>query len=429
LVVIQADFALFNVDCLVTSAPGCHPSARGELGVIERGALAAQGSKIVWVGPMQDLQDYVRLAPDATVLNTHGRTVMPGFVDPHTHPIFAGDRTHDFYRRALGESYPEQLVAGGIMHTVRATRAASEDALLSSSFQRASTFLRHGTTTIQAKTGYGLTRETELRALRVLARLQRLQPLKIVPSFLGAHVVPEEFSGRAGAYADEVIEWLPDARPLADSVDVWCDPGAFTPDQCRSILEAGRRLGFALTAHAGELEHGGGVLLAAQMGARSVDHAVYVDDADIEALAASRTVVVLLPGTTFFLGSDRYAPARRLIDAGIRVALGTDFNPGTSYTQNMQFILTLAVLKLGMSPEEAIFAATANAARAVGLQDVAGSLEPGKFCDLSVYCVSDYREIPYSYAMNQVETVVASGQIVVRDGVTLTVTPAAVAAG
>jgi len=422
--VIEADFALFNVDRLVTVAPGSHPAARGELGVIERAALAARDSKIVWVGTVDEFQEQVVMAPGATLLNTYGRTVLPGFVDAHTHPVFAGDRSSDFYRRALGESYAEQLESGGIMRTVTATRAASEDSLLTSAYQRCGTFLQYGTTTIQAKTGYGLDLETEQKSLHVLARLQHLQPLKVVPSFLGAHVTPGDFAGGPEAYAREVAStWLPAIAGAADSVDVWCDPGAFSPEQCRAILQAGRDLGFALTAHASELERGDGVRLAVELGARSVDHAVYLDDEDIAALAGSRTVAVLLPGTTFFLGSERYAPARRLLEAGATVALGTDFNPGTSCTQNMQFILTLAVLKLGMSPEEVIRAATVNGAQAVGLEDRVGSLEVGKFCDFAVYCVNDYRTIPYFYAMNLVETVVAGGRVVVQDGHVVTTPP------
>ncbi|MBV9281591.1 MAG: imidazolonepropionase [Chloroflexi bacterium] len=417
---LDANFALYNVDRLVTVAPGCHPAARGELGVIERAALAAQDETIVWVGPMAELEGSVRLAPGATVLNTHGRTVLPGFVDPHTHPVFAGDRTGDFYARALGESYRRQM-EGGIMHTVRQTRSKSEDTLLDLAYQRADTFLRYGTTTIQAKTGYGLSQQDELKSLRVLNRLQNIHLLKVVPAFLGAHVVPADFDGGADAYVDQIVDhWLLDARDRALFVDVWCDDGAFTAEQCRRILARARDLGFQLCAHANELGHGPGARLAAEMGARSVDHAVYLEDGDIAALRDSGTVAVLLPGTTFFLGSDRYAPARRLIDAGVTVALGTDYNPGTSFTQNMQFILTLAVLRLKMTAEEAIKGATLHAARAIGLDDRVGSLEPGKYCDLAVYCVGDYREIPYFYAMNLVESVVARGEIVVRDGQTAT---------
>ncbi|GAC1632088.1 MAG: imidazolonepropionase [Chloroflexota bacterium] len=421
--VIDADFALYNVDELVTIAPGCHPAAHGDLGIIRRGALAARGSDIVWVGPMDEMRGAVRLRPDATVVNTHGRTVLPGFVDPHTHPVFAGERSNDFYARALrGQPYARQLESGDIMQTVRATRAKSEDTLLDLAYQRADVFLQYGTTTIQGKTGYGLTLLDELKCLRVLNRLQHLHALKIVPAFLGAHVVPADFDGASDDYVRELVDtWLPAAQPHAQFVDVWCDDGAFTEDQCRLIMARARELGFLLTAHASELGVTGGVRLAAQMRAHSVDHAVYLDDADIEALAASDTVVVLLPGTTFSLASDQYAPARRLLDAGVTVALSTDFNPGTSYTQNMPFILTLAVLKLHMTPEEAIRAATINAAKAIDLQDRVGSLEPGKFCDFTVFCVGNYREIPYHYGMNLVESVVSCGQTVVREGQMVTV--------
>jgi imidazolonepropionase len=414
---LSADFAVFNVDQLVTLAPNAHPAASGPLGIVERGALAARNGKIVWLGPMDDFHDNVRLDADATAVNPHGRVVLPGFVDPHTHPVFAGTRVDDFYRRALGERYPQQLQSGGIMETVRATRAASEDALLDAAFSRADGFLCNGTTTIEAKTGYGLTREDEAKSLRVLTRLQRLTRLKIVPAFLGAHVVPGDFEGDPDAYVSALIqEWLPVARGMASIVDVWADDGAFSEEQSRRILQAAKDFGFGLTAHANELGPHRGVRVATELGALSVDHAVYLDDDDIAALVGSGTVAVLLPATTLFLGSDTYAPARRLLDAGVRVALGTDFNPGTSFTQNMQLVLSLAVMKLGMTAEEVLCAATINAAAAVGMEDRVGSLEVGKFCDLSIFTVDDYRSIPYHLGANLVDTVVAGGEVVVRDG-------------
>jgi imidazolonepropionase len=414
---IEADFALFNVDQLVTVAPGSHPRATGELGVLQRAALAAKDGKVVWLGGMDDFYDQVQLWPDATVVNTHGRCVLPGFVDAHTHPVFAGDRSGDFYARALGASYDQQLKSGGIMHTVDATRAASEEALLNFAFERADSFLRYGTTTIGAKTGYGLTEEAELKSLSVLNRLQRLHPLKLIPTYLAAHVLPADFEGDADAYVDVITEkWLPSVEGRAAFVDVWVDVGAFTAPQGRRLLERARELGFEITAHANELGYGDGVRMAAELGAASVDHAVYLTDEDIAALAAAGTVAVLLPGTTLFLGSDEYAPARRLVEAGATVALGTDFNPGTSCTQNMQFILTMAVLKLHLTAEEAIRAATLHGARALRMEDRVGSIEVGKYCDLTVFRVDDYRSIPYQYAMNLAETVVAGGRIVVRDG-------------
>lgn len=417
---LSADFAVFNVDQLVTMAPGSAPGASGPLGVVERAALAAENGKIVWLGPMAEFHDNVRLGAGATAVNPHGRVVLPGFVDPHTHPIFAGTRVDDFYRRALGERYAQQLQSGGIMDTVKATRAATEDALLQLAFDRAEAFLRNGITTVEAKTGYGLTREDEAKSLRVLTRLQRLTPLKVIPAFLGAHVVPADYEGDADRYVAELIEeWLPDARGMAGIVDVWCDEGALSVEQCRRILEAATRMGFQTTAHANEMGPYGGVRMAAEIGALSVDHAVYLTDEDMAALAASRTVAVLLPATTLFLGSDTYAPARRLLEARVRVALGTDFNPGTSYTQNMQLVLTLAVLKLGMTAEEALRAATINAAAAVGMEDRVGSLEVGKFCDLSIFTVEDYRSIPYSLGANLVDAVVAGGEVVVQDGRTV----------
>jgi imidazolonepropionase len=414
--VLEADFALFNVDQLVTMAPGSHPATQGQLGTITRGALAARDGKIIWVGHMNDLESEVRLQADATVVNTHGRAVLPGFVDPHTHPVFAGNRVDDFYARAAGARYASQLKSGGIMTSIEATRAASEDSLLDAAYGRAETFLQYGTTTIEAKTGYGQTRDSELRSLRALNRLQRLSRLKVVPTYLPAHVVPADFDGGAAAYAEDVAsQWLPDAVDRAAFVDVWLDQGAFSVEEGERVFHRAAELGLGVKAHANELGLHGGVQAAVRAGAISVDHAVYLSDEDVDALRRGSTVAVLLPGTSFFLDS-QYAPARRLIDAGVRVALGTDFNPGTSFTQNMQFILTLAVLKLGMTAEEAIEAATRGGAAAIGMEDVAGSLEVGKYCDFSVFCVSDYRLIPYMYAMNLVETVVANGQIAVRDG-------------
>lgn len=417
----SANFALFNVDQLVTMAPGIHPLATGPLGIIRQGALAAEDAKIVWVGPMEELHDQVRLDPNATVLNTHGRTVLPGFVDPHTHPIFAGDRTADFYARARGADYLAQVEAGGLLSTVRATRAESDDDLLTLAYQRAETFLRYGTTTIGARTGYGLTPAEELRSLAILNRVQRIQCLKVVPSLLAAHAVPAGQDGDADGYIAEVTHHLlPAARGQVQIVDAWCDPGAFTAEQCRTLLRRARDLGFQVSLHANELAPGDGARLAAELRALSVDHLVYLDEEDVTALAAAGTVAVLLPGTSFFLGGKRYAPARLLIDRGVPVALGTDFNPGTSFTQNMQFILTLAVLYLGMSAEEAVQAATLGGARAMAMEDRVGSLQPGKFCDFAVFSVADYRAIPYFCAMNLVESVVANGQVVVREGQLLT---------
>jgi imidazolonepropionase len=414
---IDADFALFNVDQLVTVATASHPQASGDLGVIRRAALAAKDGKIVWFGAMDDIRQQVELSPDATVVNTHGRCVLPGFVDAHTHPVFAGDRTGDFYSRALGASYDQQLRSGGIMHSVEATRAASEETLLNFAFERADTFLRYGTTTIGAKTGYGLTQAAESKCLTVLNRLQRLHPLKVIPTYLAAHVLPDDFEGDAETYIGTVVrEWLPGVEGRAAFVDVWVDGGAFTAAQGRHLLQRAGELGFELTAHANEMGYGAGVQMAVELGAASVDHAVYLSDDDVTALAGSQTVAVLLPGTTLFLGSDEYAPARRLIEAGATIAIGTDFNPGTSYTQNMQFILSMAVMKLHLTAEEAIRAATLHGARALRMEDRVGSLEVGKYCDLTVFSVDDYRSIPYQYAMNLVETVVAGGRIVVRDG-------------
>ena len=399
-----------NTSQLVTVAERDVEGARGTLRAIEDGALAAREGRIVWVGPRAALP--AALAAEADVLDAGGRLVIPGFVDAHTHPIFAGQRAEEFCARALGQPYQELLARGdaGIMSTVRATRAASEDELLHLARARARSFLRHGTTTVEAKTGYGLSPADEEKSLRVLERLQGQTPLGLVPTYLGAHLVPVEYHADPEAYVRLLLEeMLPRATGRAVFCDVFCDQGAFTVEQARRILRRAQELGLAPRLHADELANVGAARLAAELHAASADHLVHVDDQGMEALARAGTVATLLPGTTFSLASDHYAPARRMLEHGLTLALATDCNPGTCYTENMAMVITLALLKLKLTAEEALRAATLGGAYSLRRQDDIGSLEVGKRCDVAVLDGYIYHEIPYHFGVNLVRAVVVGG--------------------
>jgi len=403
-----------NTAALVTVAERPMEGARGDLGAIADGALVARDGRIVWVGPRAALPSV--LLEDAETLDAGGRLVIPGYVDAHTHPVFAGLRAEEFCARAAGQSYDELLERGdaGIMSTVRATRAASEDELLDLARARAATFLRHGTTTIEAKTGYGLSPEGEEKSLRVLERLRGATPLRVVPTYLGAHLVPAEYRADPEGYVRLLCEtMLPAAAGRVAFCDVFCDRGAFTVEQSRRILRRAMELGMAPRLHADELADVGAARLAGELGAASADHLVYVDEEGMDAMARAGTVATLLPGTTFSLASERYAPARRLLEHGVRLALATDCNPGTCYTENMGLALSLAVLKLGLTAEEALRAATLGGAYALRRQGDVGSLERGKRCDLAVLDARDYREIPYHIGVNLARTVLVDGRVVV----------------
>ena len=405
-----------NTSQLVTVAERDVEGARGALRAIEDGALAAREGRIVWVGPRAGLP--AALAAGADVLDAGGRLVIPGFVDAHTHPIFAGQRAEEFCARALGQPYQELLARGdaGIMSTVRATRAASEDELLHLARARAWSFLRHGTTTIEAKTGYGLSPADEEKSLRVLERLQGQTPLRLVPTYLGAHLVPVEYREDPEAYVRLLLEeMLPRAAARAIFCDVFCDQDAFTVEQARRILHRGQELGLAPRLHADELANVGAARLAAELHAASADHLVHVDDQGMEALARAGTVATLLPGTTFSLASEHYAPARRMIAHGITLALATDCNPGTCYTENMAMVITLALLKLKLTAEEALRAATLGGAYSLRQQDDIGSLEVGKRCDLAVLEARSYQAVPYHFGVKPVRAVVVGGELVVDE--------------
>lgn len=393
-----------NCAQIVTCAGPARARRGGELSgleVLTDAALVVDAERIVAVGP----REVVRAAhPSARVVDCGGRVLMPGLVDSHTHGIFGKPRHEEQELRAAGVGYMEIARRGGGIHSsVRDLRARSEDELFALALPRLRRLMAHGTTTLEVKSGYGLTVDDELKSLRVIRRLQRALPIRLVPTFLGAHEIPLEYRTaprrREEYIALLVEEMLPRvaAEELAVFADIFCEPGVYTADEARLILGAARQNGLQLKLHADELETAGAAELAAELAATSADHLAAVSDGGIRALAASPTVATLLPGTMLFLGRPRQAPARALIDGGAAVALASDFNPGTSPTVNFPLVLTLAVSQLRMSVSEAVLAATVNGAAAVGLADQTGQLAPGFSADLALFDVEDVRELPYWY--------------------------------
>jgi imidazolonepropionase len=405
---MKADLVVRGVGELVTM------SEPHGLGITAAGAVAAAQGRIVWVGPEAELSRHVEVPGDATEIDAEGACVVPGFVDAHTHTVFAGERAGEYGRRLAGASYLQiQAAGGGIMATVRATRAASEDQLAELARRRLDSMLAHGTTTLEIKSGYGLTLEDERK---MLAAAKTPHPANRVHTLLAAHSTPEEYAGRDDEYLDSVVdEILPALAGQADFVDVFCDEGAFTVAQSRRVLEAGRALGYRLKIHAEELAHTGGAALAAELGAASADHLIHVTAEDVAALRAAGTTAVVLPGTSYTLHV-AYAPARALLDGGVTVALATDFNPGTCNCENLQLMISLACQELRLTPDEALYAATMGGAAALGLQHEVGSLVAGKRCDLLVLDAASHQELPYHFGVNLVDSVIVGGALVVRGG-------------
>ena len=376
---------LEHLDQLYTVA-GDGPRAggrQGDITPVADGAVACDGATIVATGTTAEVRAQITLDPHAMVVDGRGKSLVPGFVDPHTHVVFAGDRRDELRRRLGGATYSEIAAAGGgILSTVRATRAASEDDLAAQTAVRLAEMLRQGTTTAEAKSGYGLDTATEVRMLRVVARLNTTQPIELVPTFIGAHEIPPEFRGRQADYVRLVIdEMIPAAAPHAEWCDVFCDRGFFTPEESTAILEAGVRAGMKPRIHADELAASGGPQVAAAVGARSADHLVRVDANGIEALRAGGVIATLLPCAAFHLKLGQFAPARDLIAAGVPVALATDVNPGGGFSPSMPFAIALACFAMHMTFEEALVAATINAAASLDRHHLVGSLEPGKQFD------------------------------------------------
>jgi imidazolonepropionase len=388
-------------------------TALRDLGLVPNGAVLIKDGAILDAGPQRRIEK-LPAAKRAREIDAGGCVVMPGFVDSHTHLIFGRPRLVDYEMRLAGASYAEIAAAGGgILSSVEAVRSLPAARLEAQGRAFLAAMARHGTTTLEAKSGYGLDEAGELKTLRVLRSLCA-NPLDIVPTYLGAHMTPPEHRGHAGRYIDWMAaEVMPKIRrrKLARFVDVYCDVGAFTLEQSRRHLENALRLGFGVKIHAEQFSRTGASLLAVDLQAASADHLEQAGDLEIRALAASNTVATLLPGSVFHLGLRGYSPARTLIEAGAAVALATDFNPGTSPTYSMQMVLSLACTEMRMSPAEAIAAATINGAHAILCADRTGSLEPGKQADLLVLNVSDYRELPYYFGVNNVHLTMKRGAI------------------
>ena len=418
---MNRSLAVLNCSQLVTMAGPQRPRVGAELrelAIIENGAMFVREGRIEQIGKREEIERLI--SADCEVVDAGKQIVLPGFVDAHTHPVFAGNRAEEFEMRASGATYEQiALAGGGIRSTVRKTRQASEDELVVAGKQYAQWFLRCGTTTVEAKSGYGLTVEDELKMLRAIRRLNDETPLCYVPTFLGAHVVPDEFKDNRSAYVDLLIEkMLPRvaAEKLAEFCDVFCEAGAFSVEESRRILTTAKRLGLKLRVHADQLTLSGGSGLAAELSAITADH---LEQADANAIANLKSSIsnlksesvqpVLLPCSVLMIGSERYANARAMIEAGLAVVVATDFNPGSSPVASMLLALTLASTQMKMTPAEAISAATINPAYSLGRGNEIGSLEPGKRADFVIHDCGDYRELAYFAGLEHPTAVFVNG--------------------
>ncbi|MDR3701862.1 MAG: imidazolonepropionase [Candidatus Sulfopaludibacter sp.] len=413
------DLAVLNISQLVTVAGSPRPRTCGELrelGLIPDGALLVRQGKLVAVGTRARIEPL--LAGDCEVVDAGGRIVLPGFVDAHTHPVFAGNRADEYELRAAGVSYREIAShGGGIRSTVRRTREATESGLLAAARKYQEWFLRGGTTTIEAKSGYGLSLEAELKILRVIRQMDVQGPLRCVPTFLGAHEVPDEFHGRIDGYIEVVVkEMLPRvaAEKLARYCDIFVEPFVFPAEKARVVLHAAAQLGFGLRIHADQFTPDEGARLAAEFRAATADHLEATTPAGLEALKTAGVQPVLLPASVYNLGSTHYPAARRMIDLGLAVVLATDFNPGSSPTASMPMVLSLACTQMKMTPAETIVAATFNAACSLGLSAEIGSLETGKAADFAIHDCNDYRELPYFFGRETARAVHRGGLCVYK---------------
>ncbi|WP_409367620.1 imidazolonepropionase [Lysinibacillus sp. 38-6] len=394
-----------------------------DIAVIEKGSVLIEGERIVAVGTYEQLaQEFPSLVDVAKVIDATGKIVMPGLVDCHTHLVHGGTREQEFNMRLNGSTYMDIMNAGGGIHaTTKRTRETSFDALYEKTMQHLDVFLKHGVTTVEAKSGYGLDWETEKKQLEVAKKLQDTHAVDVVSTFMGAHAVPREYKGHEDEFVDVVIrEMLPKVAELklAEFNDVFCEKGVFTPAQSRRILEAGKALGLTPKIHADEIEPYNGAELAAEVGAISAEHLLVASDEGIQSMAKAGTIAVLLPGTAFFLRAP-FARGRLMIDEGVPVAISTDFNPGSSPTMSLPFIMNLACMHMGMTLEEVLTATTINAAYALNRGHEIGTLEAGKQADIVLLDVANYKQLQYFYGMNHTHTVIKSGRVVVRDSILL----------
>ena len=388
------------------------------LGMIQKGAVAIKKGRVFWVGKTEEISGKFSLSRDGRKIDGTGKVVMPGLIDAHTHLIFSGSRENEFEQRIQGLSYQEIAGrGGGILSTVEATRKASFDELLSLGKRRLDRMLSKGVTTVEAKSGYGLSLQSEMKILRVMKALQESHPIDIVPTFLGAHTVPKEFREERARYVnlltEEMIPQVAQER-LAEFCDVFCEKKAFTLEESRKILETGKRYGLKPKIHADQLSSGGGAELAAEINAYSADHLEYASPEGIKKMAEKGVTAVLLPGASFFLSMRKYPPARDMIAQGMAVALATDLNPGSSMTESLPMMMTMGCTMYKLLPKEVIQATTIHAARSAGREKEIGSLEVGKQADLLVLDIPNYRYLPYHFGVDHVETVIKKGRIVYR---------------
>lgn len=412
---IEADLIVERAGQLLTLFPGENANtAEDKLGLVPDGSVAVKGETIVWAGPDREIGKHIVLSAGGLRVNARGKVVTPGFIDSHTHPVFAGSRALEFELRIKGATYQQIAQAGGgIKSTVENTRTASKEDLTDLGLRRLEEMLSLGTTTVEAKSGYGLSVADEIRMLEVLRDLDRKHPVDIVPTFLGAHEIPTEYAGRKQDYVRLVIdEMIPEvaSRKLASFCDVFCEEGVFSLEESRRILEKGAELGLRPKLHADELTPLGGSELAAEVGAVSADHLLFASEKGMEMMAEKGVVATLLPGTAFFLFMGRYAPARKMVEKGLAVALATDFNPGSCMTQSLPLITTIACTQMRMTPAECILGITRHAARAIDREDTLGSLEPGKQADFLLLDIPDYRHLSYHFGINHVDRVFKKGR-------------------
>ncbi|MEK5214339.1 imidazolonepropionase [Psychrobacillus sp. FSL H8-0487] len=391
--------------------------AMSELSIIEDGSIWLENEIIQAIGTTDELQiKYANRIDSAEIIDASGKLVTPGLVDPHTHVVYGGSREREFELRLEGATYMDIMNAGGGIHaTSRMTREATEEEIFVQTVKRLDSFLAHGVTSIEGKSGYGLNLETEIKQLRVMRRLQQEHPIDIVPTFMGAHAVPSDFKGKEDQYVDLVVnEMLPRVAhdKLAKFNDVFCEVGVFTPEQSKRILEAGKTLGLTPKIHADEIESYGGAELAAEVGAISAEHLLKVSDMGIAAMAKKGVIACLLPATALYL-RETAARGREMIDAGVPVAISTDCNPGSSPTTSMPLVMNLACISMRLTPAESLCAATYNAACAIAIEDKVGSLEVGKQADIVLWNVSNYQQLQYLFGVNHVNSVWKKGVKVV----------------
>ncbi|MCM3669256.1 imidazolonepropionase [Mesobacillus maritimus] len=411
---MNVDLLIYNIGQLILPRFCSTPLKGDQLGQLlikENAAFAVKDGLISWLGNSDEIHNFIAIKK----IDAKKKVVSPGLVDPHTHLVYGGSREQELALKQAGVPYLEILAnGGGILSTVEATRNTTEGKLIEKARKHLETMISFGVTTLEAKSGYGLDRDTELKQLRVVKKLNELYPISIVSTFLGPHAIPLTYRGKEERFLQKMTSLLDDinTEKLAEYVDIFCETGVFTIEQSHKFLLEAKRKGFGLKIHADEIDPLGGAELAADLGATSADHLVAISDEGIKRLSDTNTVAVLLPGTTFYLGKDQYAPARKMIEAGAAVALATDFNPGSCVTENMQLIMSLAALKLKMSPEEIWNAVTINSAWAIGQEAESGVLDVGRKADFVIWNIPNYQYLPYHFGVNHAASVYCGGKLI-----------------